>query len=104
MGLDTATTTVGLVSGLAAKPQGYRSSTGVDSDSAAPVAAVIVSHDVSSPRTVDLTPNDSGMLLHPPPSSSWMLIDTHIRQAVARAFVRSNLIHKCFVSRDVYIL
>jgi len=69
MGLDTTTTT----SSLAAKPQGYRSYTGVDSDSAS-VAAVIVSHDVSSPRTVDLTPNDSGMLLyllpHPPPSSS----------------------------------
>jgi len=30
--------------------------------------------------------------------------DTHIRQAVARAFVRSNLTHKCFVSRDVFTL
>jgi len=29
---------------------------------------------------------------------------THIRQAVARAFVRSNLIHKCYVSRDVFTL
>jgi len=31
-------------------------------------------------------------------------LDTHIRQAVARAFVRSNRIHKCFVSRDVFTL
>jgi len=30
--------------------------------------------------------------------------DTHIRQAVARAFVRSNVIHKCFVSHDVFNL
>jgi len=30
--------------------------------------------------------------------------DTHIRQAVARAFVRSNLIHNCFVSRDAFTL
>jgi len=64
MGQDTMTTTVGLVSSLAAKPQRHRSSTGVDSDSTVPVAAIIVSHDVSSPRTVDLTPSDSEMLLH----------------------------------------
>jgi len=30
--------------------------------------------------------------------------DTHIRQAVARTFVKSNLIHKCFKSRDVFTL
>jgi len=35
---------------------------------------------------------------------SHLNFDTHIRQAVARAFVRSNLIHKCFVSRDIFTL
>jgi len=30
--------------------------------------------------------------------------DTHIRQAVVQAFVRSNIIHKCFVSFDSFTL
>ena len=30
--------------------------------------------------------------------------DVHIHQTVVRAFVRSNLIHKCFVSRDIFTL
>jgi len=30
--------------------------------------------------------------------------DIHIRQAVARAFVRANLIHTCFVSRKISTL
>jgi len=29
---------------------------------------------------------------------------SHINKMVARAFIRSNLIHKCFVSRDVATL
>jgi len=30
-----------------------------------------------------------------------LTFNKHIDQVVARAFIRSNLIHKCFVSRDV---
>ena len=30
-----------------------------------------------------------------------LIFDVHVRQIVARAFVRANLIHKCFVSRDI---
>jgi len=41
--------------------------------------------------------NDLGVIV-----DSRLNIDTHIRQAVAQAFVRSNLTHGCFVSRDVF--
>ena len=30
--------------------------------------------------------------------------DAHIHQTVVRAFVRANLIHKCYVSRDIFTL
>ena len=33
-----------------------------------------------------------------------LTFDVHVRQIVARAFVRANLIHKCFVSRDIITL
>jgi len=35
---------------------------------------------------------------------SRLKFDAHIHQTVVRAFVRSNLIHKCFVSRDIFTL
>ena len=35
---------------------------------------------------------------------SRLKFDAHIHQTVARAFVRANLIHKCFVSRDIFTL
>src|SRR5664279_1657217 len=35
---------------------------------------------------------------------SHLTFGAHIDQMVAKAFVRSNLIHKCFVSRDVSTL
>ena len=35
---------------------------------------------------------------------SRLTFHTHIKQNVVRASVRANLIHKCFISRDVFTL
>jgi hypothetical protein len=35
---------------------------------------------------------------------SCLKFDAHIHQIVVRAFVRANLIHKCFASRDIFTL
>ena len=33
-----------------------------------------------------------------------LTLHTHIKQSVVRAIVRANLIHKCFILRDVFTL
>ena len=42
---------------------------------------------------------DLGMIIN-----SRLKFDAHIHQTVVQAFVRANLIHKCFVSHDIVTL
>jgi len=43
--------------------------------------------------------NDLGVVI-----DSRLTFHTHIRKNIVRASIRANLIHKCFISRDVFIL
>ena len=51
-----------------------------------------------TPAVVDEV-RDLGVII-----DSCLTFDAHIHQTVVRAFVRANLIYKCFASRDIFTL